>query len=133
MSTAETLNARVSPWLLSLMRIVAAFLFMQHGGQKLLSFPAPPNNPIDIMSLMGAAGALELFGGVLLLVGLFSRPIAFILSGMMAVAYFMVHAPQGFWPLLNQGELAALYSFVFLYLAFAGPGPLSLDRLFGGR
>jgi putative oxidoreductase len=133
MSTAETLNARVSPWLLSLMRIVAAFLFMQHGGQKLLGFPAPPNNPIDIMSLMGAAGALELFGGALLLVGLFSRPIAFILSGMMAVAYFMAHAPQGFWPMLNKGELAALYSFVFLYLAFAGPGPLSLDRLFGGR
>jgi putative oxidoreductase len=133
MSGIESFNTRVTPWLLSLMRIVSAFLFMQHGGQKLLGFPTPPNNPIDIMSLIGAAGALELFGGALLLVGLFSRPIAFILSGQMAVAYFMAHAPQGFWPMLNGGELAALYSFVFLYLAFAGPGPLSLDRLFGGR
>ncbi len=133
MSGLESLNTRVTPWLLSLLRIVSAFLFMQHGGQKLLAFPAAPNNPIELMSLMGLAGALELFGGALLLVGLFSRPIAFLLSGMMAVAYFMVHAPQGFWPMLNGGELAALYSFVFLYLAFAGPGPLSLDRLFGGR
>lgn len=133
MSGIESFNTRVSPWLLSLLRIVSAFLFMQHGGQKLLAFPAPPNNPIELMSLMGLAGALELFGGALLLVGLFSRPVAFLLSGMMAVAYFMAHAPQGFWPMLNGGELAAFYSFTFLYLAFAGPGPLSLDRLFGGR
>ncbi len=133
MSAMDSFCTRCAPWLLSLMRIVAAFLFMQHGGQKLLSFPAPPNNPVEIMSLIGLAGALELFGGVLLLVGLFSRPIAFILSGMMAVAYFMVHAPQGFWPMLNHGELAALYSFVFLYLSVAGPGPLSIDRMFGGR
>jgi len=133
MSAVESLNTRVAPWLLSLLRVVSAFLFMQHGGQKLLGFPAPPNNPVELMSLIGLAGALELFGGVLLLVGLFSRPIAFVLSGMMAVAYFMVHAPQDFWPMLNGGELAAMYSFTFLYLAFAGPGPLSLDRLFGSR
>ncbi len=133
MSAMDSFYTRCSPWLLSLMRIVAAFLFMQHGSQKILGFPAPPDHPVDIMSLIGLAGFLELFGGALLLLGLFSRPIAFILSGMMAVAYFMIHAPQGFWPMLNHGELAALYSFVFLYVCVAGPGPLSLDRLFDGR
>lgn len=133
MTSLNSFCARCAPPLLSLMRIVAAFLFMQHGGQKLLGIPAPPNNPVELFSLMGLAGVLELFGGALLLLGLFTRPIAFILSGMMAVAYFMVHAPQGFWPMLNRGELAALYSFVFLYLAAAGGGPVSLDRLFGGR
>ena len=80
------------------------------------------------MSLSGVAGVLELFGGLLLLLGLFTRPVAFVLSGLMAFAYFIAHAPQGFWPLLNRGELAALYSFVFLYLAAAGGGPWSLDQ-----
>jgi putative oxidoreductase len=120
--------SRWSPLLLSLLRIIAAFLFMQHGGQKLLGFPSALPNPPALFSLIGLAGILELFGGLLLLLGLFSRPVAFLLSGEMAFAYFMAHAPQGFWPLLNKGELAALYSFLFLYLAAAGPGPLSLDH-----
>jgi putative oxidoreductase len=96
---------------------------------KLLSYPAPFPRPVELFSLIGLAGVLELFGGALLLVGLFTRPVAFILSGEMAFAYFMAHAPRGFWPILNGGELAALYSFVFLYLAAAGGGPWSLDRL----
>lgn len=118
-----------TPRLLSVLRIVAAFLFMTHGMQKLLGFPAPlPRSP-ELFSLIGLAGTLELFGGALLLVGLFTRPVAFILSGEMAFAFFMAHAPRGFWPLLNGGELAVLYCFLFLYLASAGGGPWSLDRL----
>ena len=85
---------------------VVAFLFMSHGMQKILAFPAPASHPVNLASLGGVAGLLELFGGALLLVGLFTRPVAFILSGEMAFAYFMAHAPQGFWPLLNRGELA---------------------------
>jgi len=110
------------------LRIVSAFLFIAHGMQKLLNFPAPPPKPPALFSLIGFAGSLELFGGALLLFGIFTRPVAFILSGEMAFAYFMVHAPQGFWPLINRGELAALYCFVFLYLAAAGGGPWSVDR-----
>jgi putative oxidoreductase len=109
--------------------MVTAFLFMQHGMQKLLSFPAAPPTSPALFSLLGLAGILELVGGLLLLIGWFTRPVAFVLSGFMAVAYFMAHAPRGFWPLLNQGELAALYCFVFLYLAAAGGGPWSADRL----
>jgi putative oxidoreductase len=116
-----------SPRLLSVLRIVAAFLLMQHGAQKLFGFPPSPQPTPPLMSMMGFVGILEFFGGLLLLVGLFTRPVAFILSGLMAVAYFMVHAPQGFWPVLNKGELAALYSFVFLYLAVAGGGSWSVD------
>ncbi|MDX1572432.1 MAG: DoxX family protein [Methylophaga sp.] len=117
------------PRVLSVLRIVTAFLFMQHGAQKIFGFPAEQRYPFDIMSLSGVAGVLELFGGALLLIGLFTRPVAFLLSGLMAVAYFMVHAPQGFWPLNNNGELAALYSFVFLYLWTAGGGAWSVDNL----
>jgi putative oxidoreductase len=118
-----------APRLLSVLRIVTAFLFMAHGMQKLLSFPAAFPKPVAVFSLMGLAGTLELVGGALLLIGLFTRPVAFILSGEMAFAYFMAHAPQGFWPIINRGELAALYCFVFLYLAAAGGGPWSVDRL----
>jgi putative oxidoreductase len=118
-----------SPRFLSVLRMVAAFLFMQHGGQKLLSFPAPPQVTHPLFSLIGVAGILELFGGLLLFLGLFTRPVAFLLSGQMAVAYFMAHAPQGFWPLLNRGELAVLYCFVFFYLSAVGAGPWSLDQL----
>lgn len=118
-----------SPRLLSVLRIIIAFLFMQHGGQKLFSFPvAKAGPPLELLSLIGVAGVLEFFGGLLLLLGLFSRPVAFLLSGQMAVAYFMAHAPKGFWPIANQGELAVLYCFAFLYLAAAGGGPWSLDR-----
>lgn len=118
-----------SPRLLSILRIITALLFMQHGAVKLLGIPAPLFGEIPLLSLMGVAGVLELFGGLLLLLGLFTRPVAFILSGQMAVAYFMAHAAQGVWPILNKGELAVLYSFVFLYLFVAGGGPWSVDNL----
>lgn len=133
MSGLAKFRTRLSPHLLSVLRLVAAFLFMQHGSQKLFSFPAPPQAEPALFSLIGLAGILEFFGGLLILLGLFTRPVAFILSGQMAVAYFMVHAPRGFWPLLNGGELAALYCFLFLYLAVAGGGPLSVDRLWRNR
>lgn len=119
-----------APYLLSTLRIVAAFLFMQFGTGKLLAFPAaimPGGGTAPVASLAGIAGILETFGGLLLLIGLFTRPVAFILSGEMAVAYFYGHAPQGFWPVLNQGALAVFYCFLFLYLSAAGPGPWSLD------
>lgn len=118
-----------SPRVLSLVRIVTAFLFMQHGSQKLFGFPAPQRYPFDLFSLSGIAGVLELFGGLLVLIGLLTRPTAFLLSGLMAFAYFIAHAPQGFWPLLNGGELAIMFCFVFLYLSAAGGGEWSLDRL----
>ena len=107
-------------------------LVLQHGTAKYLNFPAGPMNNASLMTMSGAAGVIELVGGVLLVIGLFTRPAAFIMSGMTAVAYFYVHAPRGFFPILNAGELAALYCFVFLYLAAAGAGPLSLDRLWTG-
>ena len=117
------------PRVLSLVRIVSAFLFMQHGAMKLFNFPAPFMHDVQLFSLIGLAGVLELFGGFLLLIGLFTRPVAFILSGQMAFAYFMAHAPGGFWPILNHGELAVMYCFVFLYFAFAGGGSFSVDCL----
>lgn len=123
---------RWAPYLRSVLRIAAAYLFMAHGTQKLFAFPvAKPRDPVDLASLAGVAGVLEVFGGLLLLVGLWSRPVAFILAGQMAYAYFSAHAPRGFWPILNGGELAALYCFLWLYLAAAGPGPLSVDALRG--
>jgi putative oxidoreductase len=130
----SNLGATLSTWtprLLSVLRIVSAFLFMQHGSQKLFSFPLP--GPQSLSTLILTAGILELFGGLLLLLGLFTRPVAFLLSGQMAVAYFMSHAPNGFWPIVNRGELAALYCFLFLYFAAAGGGPWGVDGLRGGR
>jgi putative oxidoreductase len=124
----ESFLAAWSPRLLSVLRIVAAFLFMMHGTQKLLDFPVARATPLALWSLSGVAGMLELFGGLLLLLGLYTRPVAFVLSGLMAFAYFIAHAPQAFWPIVNRGELAALYCFVFLYFATAGGGPWSLDR-----
>ena len=119
-----------TPRLLSVLRIIAGFLFIAHGAQKLFGFLAPPGAPSPaLMSQMGIGGVLEFFGGLLLILGLFTRPVAFILSGMMAVAYFQMHAPGGFWPLQNRGELAVLYCFLFLFLAVAGGGEWSLDRL----
>ena len=118
-----------APRLLSVMRIIAAFLYAQHGAQKLFGFLAPPpGTGAPLFSFMGFAGFLEFFGGLLVLLGLFTRPVAFILSGQMAVAYFMVHAPNGFWPMANKGDLAVLWCFVFFYLAAAGGGVWSLDR-----
>jgi putative oxidoreductase len=131
------MKAYLAPWtpqLLSILRIITGFLIIAHGTQKILGFPAPMAQPVDLMSRIGVAGALELVGGALMIFGLFTRPVALILSGLCAFAYFLAHAPQGFWPLLNRGELAALYSFLFLYFAAAGGGPWSIDRLMrGGR
>jgi len=112
--------------------MVAAFLFIAHGTQKLFGFPAPlPGGPVAIGSLFGAAGIIEAVGGTLLLVGLFTRPVAFVLAGEMAAAYFKAHVPGGFWPLVNGGELAVLYCFTFLFFASAGGGRWSLDALIG--
>ena len=103
---------------------------MAHGTMKMFSFPAArASGEPELLSLIGVAGMLEVFGGALLLIGLFTRPVAFILSGQMAFAYFIAHAPKGFWPILNGGELAALYCFLFLYFAAAGGGPWGVDGL----
>jgi putative oxidoreductase len=119
-----------SPRVLGVLRIVAALMFMEHGTSKLLHFPdAKSFEGVQVLSLIGFAGILELGGGLLLALGLFTRPVAFILSGEMAVAYFMVHAQGSFFPILNHGELAVLYCFVFLYFAAAGGGTWSLDQL----
>jgi putative oxidoreductase len=118
------------PYLRSVLRIVVAFLFVAHGTQKLLGFPGT-RVPVALMSLLGVASLLETFGGALVFLGLFVRPVAFLLAGEMAAAYFMGHAPNGFWPLVNRGEPAVLFCFVFLYLAAAGPGPWSLDAVRG--
>jgi putative oxidoreductase len=109
---------------------MSGLLLMQHGTAKLLGFPSLPMfADLQIASMVGAAGVIELVGGGLLVVGLFTRAAAFITSGMTAVAYFMVHAPKNFMPIVNGGELAALYCFVFFYLVFAGGGPISLDAM----
>jgi putative oxidoreductase len=114
--------------LLSILRMIAAFLYIAHGTQKLFGWPADePQRPVELLSLMGLAGVIETFGGLLLLLGLFTRPVAFLLSGEMAAAYFIAHASRGFWPLLNRGELPVIFCFLFLYFAAVGPGPWSLD------
>jgi putative oxidoreductase len=129
MSEVSAFWSRWSPALLSVLRIVVAFLFMEHGAQKLFGVPGAADHTVELMSLMGFAGVLEFFGGALILLGLFTRPVAFVLSGEMALAYFMAHAPQGFWPVLNHGEAAVFYCFAFLYFSAAGAGPWSLDRV----
>ena len=115
--------------LLSLLRIMSGLLFLQHGTTKYLSLPVTKMSGASPLTMGGAAGLIELVGGALLVIGLFTRPVAFILSGTMAVAYFYAHFPQGFFPILNGGELTALYCFVFLFLAAAGGGTWSVDRL----
>ena len=119
-----------TPRMLSIVRIVAAFMLMQHGGQKLFGYP-PSAHPMPhpLPPLMLVAGILEFFGGLLLLIGLFTRPVAFILAGEMATAFFMMHVPRGLWTVNNMGEPAVLNCFIFLYLAVAGGGAWSIDRL----
>ena len=134
MSTLDSLGTTWSPRVLSILRIIAAFLLVAHGTQKLFGFPlaaGAPVIPFELMTLRGASGVLEAFGGALLLLGLFTRPVAFVLSGLMAFAYFIAHAPQNFWPILNRGELSVMYCFVFLYLSVAGGGSWSLDHTMG--
>ena len=137
--TTTTLAARWRSWppnLLSILRIVAAFVFIQFGSAKLLAIPAavmPGGGTAPVTSLPGFAGSLELVGGALLLLGLFTRPVAFLLAGEMAFAYFMGHFPQGFWPVLNQGTPAILFCFIWLYISSAGPGLWSVDALRLGK
>jgi len=124
--------ARYQPQLLALLRIVAGLLFLEHGIQKFFGFPAPfPLHPLPTMLVV--AGAIELVGGLLITIGLFTRLAAFIASGEMAVAYFMIHNPQSFWPILNKGEVVILFCFTFFYLIFAGPGSWALDHVVGKK
>jgi len=119
---------------LSVLRIFAGLELLQHGTGKILGFPFVPTFAnVQIGSLSGMGGLIELIGGILFTIGLFTRPVAFILSGFTAAAYFMAHAGKGFYPVLNGGELAALYCFVFLYFAFVGAGPWSVDALLGRK
>lgn len=123
-----------TPRILGILRIIVGFLFLQHGTAKLFGMPhIAMFDGIQLVSLLGLAGVLELAGGFLVLIGLFTRPAAFILSGQMAVAYFIAHAPHGFLPILNQGELAVIYCFVFLYLSVAGAGAWSVDQMRTGH
>lgn len=123
----ESLSA-YAPQMLSVLRIMSGLIFMAHGTQKLLNFP-PAAQPVNLASLGGMAGFFELIGGALIALGLLTRPAAFICSGVMAVAYFYVHAPRSFYPILNGGDTAILYCFVFLYIFFAGAGPWSVDAM----
>ena len=122
----ERVLGRFSPYSYALLRMVAGFLFFQHGIQKLFGYPGT-QPAVDVMTQAGLAGIIETVGGVMIAIGLFTSPVAFIASGEMAWAYFQVHAPRNFWPMLNGGELAALYCFLFLYFAAIGSGKLSVD------
>ncbi|MBO0754454.1 MAG: DoxX family protein [Bradyrhizobiaceae bacterium] len=133
MASLDSLVTTCRPWALSLLRIVIGLLFLEHGTSKYLSLPVSPLTGASPVTLSGFNGLIEIIGGVLIVLGLFTRPVAFILAGDMAVAYFLGHAPRGFFPLLNGGELAIVYCFVFLYIAAAGAGPLSIDYLLAGR
>ncbi len=127
---AISISERWAPRLLSVLRIVAALIFLEHGTQKLFGFPAPPEAGFPpFLSLFWWQGVIEVGVGALLLLGLLTRPVAFLLAGDMAVAYWMVHAPKSPYPALNGGDAAILYCFVFLYFAVAGGGAWSLDRL----
>jgi len=126
--------AKLAPYLQSVLRIVTAYTFLSHGTQKLFALPAAGDaHAVQLASLMGAAGIIESLGGTLMLLGLFTRPVALILAGEMAYAFWTQHVPRGVWyfPILNGGELAVLYCFLWLYFCAAGPGPISVDRLRG--
>lgn len=122
-----------APYLLGIMRIIAAFMFMQSGTVKMFGWPKamPGGGTVDLMSQMGIGATLEIVGGFLILIGLFTRPVAFILSGMMAVAYFQFHFPTSFWTVVNNGSPAVLFCFLWLYYSMVGPGKFSVDRLRG--
>ncbi|WP_353475088.1 DoxX family protein [Salipiger sp. H15] len=128
----NTIPERWGPVMLSVLRIVSALIFLLHGAQKLFGVPPTDQQP-PLMSLMGLGGLLEFFGGLLLLIGLCTRPVAFVLSGMMAVAYWKFHAPQNLFPTVNGGDAAILFCFVFLYIAVVGGGSLSVDAARGPR
>ena len=130
---SDDLSTVWAPRMLSVLRIVTALIFMEHGTQKLFGFPAasPPRSLPDAFSLLWFGAVLEAFGGLALLLGLFTRPVAFVLSGEMAFAYWYFHAPRNLYPVLNGGDAAILYCFVFLLLVFTGPGAFSLDGLWG--
>lgn len=129
MSSIDTICQSWAPRLLSVLRIIVGLLFIEHGTSKFFAFPSGgETGTVALFSLIGLSGVLELVGGVLLTLGLFTRITAFILSGEMAFAYFIAHAPSGFFPLLNHGEPAVFYCFLFLYVAAAGPGPWSVDN-----
>jgi putative oxidoreductase len=126
--------AKLAPYLQSILRIVAAYTYLAHGTQKLLAFPAAAGaHAVPLSSLLGAAGVIETIGGVLMVLGLFTRPVALVLSGEMAYAFWTQHATRDVWyfPILNGGELAVLYCFLWLFFCAAGPGPISVDRLRG--
>jgi putative oxidoreductase len=126
--------ARYEPQLRSLFRIMAAFTFSLHGFQKFFGwFGGIGGHSVPVNTMLGMAGLIESIGAPLIILGLFTRPVAFVLSGEMAIGYFRTHAPRGFWPLVNGGELAVFYCFMFLWLSAAGAGPWSLDRLFGRK
>ena len=131
----QSLTARWAAWspqLLSLLRIVAALMFITSGTMKLFAFPIgmpPDGGTAELMTQTGIGGILEAFGGLLVLIGLFTRPVALILAGEMAVAYLQFHLPQGFWPIINNGTNAVLYGFLWLYISAAGPGPWSIDAM----
>ena len=121
--------SKYSPWLLALLRIVVGLIFLEHGTQKLLGFPAGGNPMPAMMTMAWFQGVIELVGGIVFTLGLFTRPVAFVLSGDMAFAYFIAHAPKNFFPMLNGGDAAILYCFIFLYFVAAGPGPASADSM----
>ena len=123
---------RIRDVTITLLRVVTGLLFWQHGAQKLFGWLGGQQVP-QLASQFGLAGVLEFFGGILIILGLFTRPVAFLLSGEMAVAYFQVHAPRGLWPIQNMGEVVALFSFVFLFFAAHGAGPYSLDAMIARR
>lgn len=127
MNALYTTMERLRPYILSILRIVIGLLFLQHGLSKVFNFPAPSPVP-SLSGLLLLAAFLETVGAVLFVLGVYTRIVAFILSGEMAFAYFMAHAPRSFYPVVNAGELAILFCFIFLYFAFAGGGPLSVDR-----
>lgn len=126
--------SRYQPQALAVLRIMTGLLFIEHGTQKLFGFPVPTDPAMagEMDAMMLVSGILEAFGGLLILIGLLTRPVAFILCGFMAVAYFMAHAPQNFFPVNNMGDAAILYCFVYLYLFFAGPGAWSVDNARSG-